>query len=322
MLKVVTDLLDFSKLDAGRMRLFLSQLTTQEVLAEVAQTSAALVEDKRMNLVLPPATAALPLLADRVKLTQMLLNLLGNAIKYTPAEGTITIDTFTQEVNGRSFVGFAVTDTGMGIPSDKFEDIFESFRQADGGHTRAHQGTGLGLSITRRLAELHGGRVSVASELGVGSTFTVLLPQDGMATSDAPRPAPGNSCGRVLVIDDNPTDLEIARANLEREGFEVSLIAHPEMALGAVQEVQPDCVILDVMMPKMSGLTILRLLKKDPTTRAIPVLVSTAYHSNRELVAGLGGIWLPKPWDATDLMACVRGNIGRYHSTNQEGRAP
>lgn len=314
MLKVVTDLLDFSKLDAGRTRLFISRLNTHEVLTEVAQTVAALSEEKRMTVTFPPAEAAQVVLADRVKLIQMLLNLLGNAIKYTPSGGVITVSTFLQDVGGSRFVGFAISDTGVGIPESKFEDIFESFRQADGGHTRDHQGTGLGLSITRKLAELHGGKVSVKSEVGVGSTFTILLPQNSVETLLDPGGKASKGQGKVLVIDDNLTDLEIVRANLEREGFEVSLIAHPEVALSAVQELQPDCVILDVMMPKMSGLTILRMLKKDPTTRSIPVLVSTAYHSNRELVSRLGGIWLPKPWDASDLMACVRGNISKYRS--------
>ena len=313
MLKVINDLLDFSKLDAGRVRLFIAAVSTHEVLTEVAQTISTLIDEKRVTVHFPPAEANLLLHADRVKLTQMLLNLIGNAVKYTPEGGVVTVRTFPELVHGIPFVGFAVEDNGVGIPKDKLEVIFESFRQADGGHTRAHQGTGLGLSITRKLVELHGGRIWVKSTEGVGSTFTFLLPQElGEAERNK---APDGSRGRVLVVDDNPADLEIARANLEREGFDVALIGQSELAISAVEELQPDCVILDIMMPKMSGLTILRLLKESPLTRAIPVLVSTAYHSNHELVRGLGGIWLPKPWDAHDLMACVRGHIGQYRSS-------
>lgn len=313
LLKVVNDLLDFSKLDAGRVQLAPSTFEVSEVLFEVQQTVAALIEEKGLSLRMPAPGRGLRIHADRLKLSQILLNLLSNAMKFTDSGGEIEVHAGIESRSGVPWFVCSIKDTGIGIPRDKFSIIFESFRQADGSHTRTHQGTGLGLSIVKKLIDLHGGEISVESQVGAGSTFTFALPQplieDLSRPTNGARPA---ATGRVLVVEDNPVDLELARASLEREGLSVHGVSRADMALSAVLEFAPHCIVLDVMMPHMNGLTILRHLKNDPQTRGIPVLVSTAYHSNREIVRSLGGVWHPKPWNAADLVTSVRAYIEHY----------
>jgi signal transduction histidine kinase len=176
LLKVVSDLLDFAKIDAGRMRLSLSDVDVAAVLDEVAQTVLPLAEDKGVGVSFPPPGESVTLRADRVKLAQVFVNLVDNAIKFTEPGGSVTIGLDPGQQGGREVVSFWVKDTGIGIPADKHEAIFESFRQLDGGHTRRHLGTGLGLAITRRLVELHGGSIEVESRVGEGSLFSFTLP--------------------------------------------------------------------------------------------------------------------------------------------------
>jgi signal transduction histidine kinase len=174
LLALVNDLLDFSKLDAGKMELFPGEVDLSQVLDELLSNVGPLAQAKGLTLHLPRLGAPPRLQADPVKLMQILVNLVGNAIKFTPAGGTVTVS-----VEDRSAtLHVRVADTGIGIAADKFPLLFQSFRQVDGSHTRAHKGTGLGLAITKRLVELHGGTIEVESTPGRGSTFSFTLPKE------------------------------------------------------------------------------------------------------------------------------------------------
>lgn len=319
LLSVVNDLLDFSKLEAGKMKLLTSKINVLEVIAETKDTISTLAEEK--NIELNFSAPDLEITADPVKLVQILLNLIGNAIKFTPAGGSINVDVERCAPPQEGMVSFSVTDTGIGIPADKIHIIFESFRQIDGSHTRTHGGTGLGLAIARQLVELHGGEIRVTSEVGRGSTFTFTMPVDGLAirSVDAHEPkheqSRGERAGRVLVIDDNQVHLEMARMMLGRQGYETELLSMSSNAVERIQEAPPKLIILDVMMPEVNGITLLKRLKSDPSTRDIPVVVSTAFDANQELVTKLGGIWFPKPWDAPRLIELLRRVSGNDAET-------
>jgi signal transduction histidine kinase len=172
LLSVVNDLLDFSKLEAGKMSIVVTDVVIRDLIAEVSATMSGLAEREGIDLGLPVLDDSVVLRADKLKLSQVLINLIGNAIKYTPRGGLVDVIVSVEEGN----MHFAVRDTGVGLPSDQIEEVFESFRQVDGGKTRKHGGTGLGLAISRRLVALHGGRIWAESELGAGSTFHVTIP--------------------------------------------------------------------------------------------------------------------------------------------------
>jgi PAS domain S-box-containing protein len=312
LLKMVSDVLEFSKIDAGRARLYLSEVSVASLLDEVSQTLAPLAEEKGVKVSYPSLEEPITLMADGVKLVQVFINLVSNAIQFTPPGGSVTVSAALDLHEGAEHVRFVVKDTGSGIPADKLDAIFESFRQADGSHTRAHRGTGLGLTITRQLIELHEGSIQVESQVGVGSKFTFVIPRDSAPAPEtaAAEPRERGPQGKVLVIDDDPADLDLARFVLEREGFEVTLLDRSSTAAEAVQAERPDCIILDIVMPDMSGLTLLRRFKENDATSATPVLVTTAYSGNREVVQRLGGVWVPKPWSSDDLVAKVKKHVG------------
>ncbi len=205
-----------------------------------------------------------------------------------------------------------VVDDGSGIPADQIDAIFESFRQVDGSHTRAAGGAGLGLAICRQLVEMHGGRIAVQSQLGSGSTFRVTWPLNHELTEPHPSSSsppentserPRQGFGKVVVVDDDPAQLSMARRLLEREGYEVILVPQPEEALDTIRRVKPRMVLLDIMMPGVNGLAILSQLKHSTELASIPSIISTAFHYNEAKATELGGIWLPKPWSSRTLCA-------------------
>jgi signal transduction histidine kinase/ActR/RegA family two-component response regulator len=314
LLHVVNDLLDFSKIEAGRMQLYREEVDVRKVITELRDTMEPLAEEKKIEMVYNLPDAPLVMNVDSVKMSQIFINLLGNAIRFTPEKGRIELGAVPYDDNGKESAKFWVTDNGTGIPSDYLEVIFEGFRQVDGSHTRKHGGTGLGLTITRSLVSMHGGRVWAESVEGKGSTFTVIMPchyaEEKASAVPGLEEGAGGGGDSVIVVDDDEVHLEIARMVLEREGFKVDLVSESGDAFARIKKDLPRAVILDIMMPKVSGITVLKALKADEATRHIPILVATAYHSNRAVVEQLGGVWLPKPWNAAELLERLRSQIG------------
>ena len=186
LLAVVNDLLDISKLEADHMKIYPVEVHVSDMLSEVAGTIQTLADEKSIELLFEESAPELRLEADRVKIAQILINLIGNAIKFTPVGGNITIRVCPDLLKNRSALRFEVADTGEGIPEEYLKIIFESFRQVDGSHTRQHHGTGLGLAICSRLVELHEGTIDVASTPGQGSRFWFILPLESKASQEKP----------------------------------------------------------------------------------------------------------------------------------------
>jgi signal transduction histidine kinase len=306
--RLVDNLLDFSRMEADRLNLHCETVDVDHLFAHLRDTVGALAGDKGVEVSYPDQ-AGLKVEADFVKLTQVLVNLLDNAIRFTAPEGHVRLTAEESDELGVPGLRLVVEDDGEGIPGDKLSAIFDSFCQVDGSHTRRHGGAGLGLAIVKGIIERHNGRVWAESQLGKGSRFTALLPLRRVVESvpilvEAEAAPLAEGC-RVVVIEDNEVQLALFEMVLRRAGYEAVSVASSVDAADRVEQVQPACVVLDVMMPYVSGLTVLKDLKSRPSTQSIPVLVVTAYHANEGTVRSLGGLWLPKPWDSRHLVNMV-----------------
>jgi adenylate cyclase len=248
-----------------------------------------------------------PLTVDPMRLRQILLNLLSNACKFTK-QGEVTLSV-RKVVDGQNWVEFAVADTGIGMTAEQQAKLFEEFTQADSSTARRYGGTGLGLAITRKLARMMGGDVTVSSESGKGSVFTVRLPgpPEARAGSNGSRP-PRSDC--VLVIDDDPTSRELIADQLKAEGLPVVTAAGGLEGLKLAKELRPVAITLDVIMPDLDGWSVLAALRQDSELAEIPVIMVTILDEHRRAVALGAAGYLSKPIDRERLHRLV----GRFRA--------
>ncbi len=301
LLGLINDVLDLSKIEAGKVDLFAETFEVGPFIDDVARTVEPLVlrNDNRLELDIAADVASLH--TDITRLRQILLNLLSNASKFT-TEGRIGLLVRSTEVNGGDGIDIRVTDTGIGMNEEELGRIFEAFGQAEGSTTRDYGGTGLGLAITKRFCELMGGSIDVQSEPGVGSEFIVQLPSvlnrapEALDLSSARAPADAVADGRktVLVIDDEESARTLIARSLDM--YRVVTAATGEDGIRLANEEQPDVITLDVMMPRMDGWTVLSRLKDDPSTSDIPVILITMSDDDDGLGYALGAAeFLNKP---------------------------
>jgi signal transduction histidine kinase/CheY-like chemotaxis protein len=306
LLTLINDVLDLSKVEAGRLELHPEPIELGPAVTELVNGIRPLAERKRQRLV--TVIPSMTVVADRGRLRQILYNLVSNAIKYTPDEGTIEIEASARDGE----VLIAVVDDGVGIAPEDQQAVFEEFRQVGGAAERG-DGTGLGLALTRRLVEAHGGRIELESAIGLGSRFTVALPASpGVvgARQDAPSaamPAPKVRGPEVLVIEDDPSALRLLRQYLEPAGYGVVPATNGEVGLGLARQRPPAAIILDVLLPTIDGWEVLRRLKADadPVLRDVPVVIVTVV-DDREVGLALGAVdYLVKPVQREGLLACL-----------------
>jgi len=302
LLQLINDILDLSKVEAGQMELLKQQVDVEGAVRDVIATVEPLARSKSIAL-RGEAAPDLALDADPGKLKQMLLNLLSNAIKFTPEGGAITV-TARRNVG---WIEIAVADTGIGIAAADLDRLFGEFQQLDQEPGRRQEGTGLGLALTRRFAQLHGGTVSVASERGKGSTFTIRLPARAAihdaATAAGPSPEADADRPLVLIVDDNSQAAEILGRHLEHGGFRFEVAHNGAEALRMTTELMPMAVILDILLPEIDGWEVLTRLKENPTTQNIPVVVVSVV-DNPALGRALGAIdYFVKPVDGKALLS-------------------
>jgi signal transduction histidine kinase/CheY-like chemotaxis protein len=299
LLGLINDILDLSKIEAGRMELYTEPLHINEIVEGIMATAAGLTKGKPIELCQMIAADLSVVEADRTRLRQILLNLISNAAKFTDA-GTITIRASQAE----DHIVLSVADTGIGIAPEHLATVFEEFRQIDGDTNRRYEGTGLGLAICRRLVELHGGRIWVESIPKAGTTFSFSLPT--LAAPPQPTAAPTTLHREgipILVIDDDPGAIEIVSAYLGQDGYAVYGVTDSRRALEEARLIQPQAIILDVLMPHKDGWEVLTELKADPSLRIIPVALYTIV-DEQKLGFYLGAsAYLTKPIDADDLRA-------------------
>ena len=316
LLSLINDILDISKIEAGRMDLYPETFDIEEMLGDIESTVVPLVEKRGNNLVLEFHQPLGKIITDLTKLRQALLNLISNAAKFTK-NGTVTVVTQRKTVASQQWIEFQVTDTGIGIAEDKQGILFDEFTQADDSTTRNYGGTGLGLAITKRFCEMLGGTISVNSQLGQGATFTILVPavlslpaelEDtvGKSLTIAPAVAELSSSvsqlNTILVIDDDSDMLDMMTRFLEKEDYQVITAASGEEGLKLAKECHPAVITLDVLMPQVDGWKVLKLLKADPETVDIPVVMLTLM-GDRSMGLALGAIeYLNKPVDRNHLL--------------------
>ena len=318
LLGLINDVLDLAKVEAGQMDLHLEPVAVPELVTQVLDTAAPLARAKDIAMRSKAGRAGV-IVADRGKLKQMLLNLVSNAIKFTPDGGRVTIATR----RARDHLEIDVADTGIGIAEQDLDSIFQEFHQLDSEPDRREQGTGLGLALTRRFAELHGGSVRVRSKPSGGSTFTVVLPLEAKrvdaedAEQAAVAPAPQAELPLVLVIEDNRQAADLMVRHLVRGGYRAEVAAGGTEALEMARRLRPAAITLDILLPGLDGWELLEELKRDEATRDIPILVVTVV-DEPELGRALGAHdYFLKPVDGQALVSRLDEHVFRVEPHGQ-----
>ena len=306
LVRIINDILDIAKIEAGKLRLRLSAVGVREIIdaatADVQPIAAS--AGVRVQANIPPGIPALHADADRIM--QALVNLLSNAIKFAPSGTDVTIAAREED----AFVVITVEDRGQGISAADANRLFQKFQQLDGSVTRRIGGTGLGLAITRAIAEEHGGTVSVDSVVGERTMFQLKIPrarEDGTVPHVSVPLRSQPRTRRILIVDDDRGTREILRFSLEEEGFEVIEAATGREGVKKAQEHLPDAITLDLVMPDGDGRWVLSELQANPLTAAIPVIVVSGAGPDESITSGP---ILHKPFDPTDLVSMVRDLLG------------
>ncbi len=349
--QLVNDVLDYSRLTHKSLELRQRPVDLRPLVDAVLTLQQPLVGGKGLKLINGVPRDLPTVDADEARLEQILHNLVGNAIKFTE-EGSVEVSAAIEEVERPSEgeqatrqILVTVEDTGIGIDENQQQRIFEAFEQADSGNQRVFGGTGLGLTISRKLVELHGGRIWVESTVGEGALFSFTLPiSDPAATAASPAEQPisrmialeatklrlqsdegeatpslvgglppsGPPAARILVVDDEPVNLQVLSNHLASEGYEVESVSSGAGALSCMEERAFDLVMLDVMMPRMSGYEVCRKLRERHSLEELPVIFLTARNQVPDLVKGLeagGNDYLAKPIAKAELLARVRTHL-------------
>jgi len=319
LLALINDILDLSKIESGKMDLFLEDFDVRALVRDVQNTIHPLVAKNQNRLEVQLADDVGAMHADVTRVRQVLFNLLSNACKFTE-KGSITVEVSHDVSAAEETLLFSVSDTGIGLTPEQLGRLFHAFTQADASTSRRYGGTGLGLVISRRFCQMMGGDISVTSEHGKGTVFTVRLParvSDKKGVPAAPSrklqpvgallEAPPGPRTRVLVVDDDQTARDLLQRGLEKEeGFEVLLASSGEEGIRMAREMKPDVITLDVLMPGMDGWAVMKALKSDPLTAAIPV-VMVSMVDDKDIGYALGASdYLLKPFDRDKLSEVLR----------------
>lgn len=319
LLDLLNDILDLSKIEAGRMVLEKVPFKVRSVVEECVKSQVAKAAQKKVDLHFECASGASTMVSgDPLRVRQIVANLLSNSIKFTEKGWVRVRQNVTRLPDGRFNVVIEVTDTGTGIPADKLPLIFEKFTQADSSISRRFGGTGLGLAITQKLVEIHGGQIRVDSKLGEGSTFTVELPFDAapVVASEAPAAQPAaamNGAGknaRLLLVEDNAVNQRVVLAMLRKKGFCIEVASNGQEALDMLNRTeQPyDLILMDVQMPVLDGLETTRIVRRDSRWAHLPIIAMTAHamigDRERCIQAGMNG-YISKPVQPAHLIATI-----------------
>jgi PAS domain S-box-containing protein len=310
LVQLITDLLDISKIEAGKMDFQFSFIRIHETIDYCLGLIRPMAEEKKLALHHEIANPDLMVYADEAKVKQVLLNLLGNAVKFTDT-GAISV----RITESPKKANILIRDTGIGMTPGEIARIFDDFAQANNNITRKYGGTGLGLAISRRLVELQGGWLSAESEKGIGSEFSLSLSTEALTAAVTHRSQSEKPEHYVLVIDDDVEITEVIEKMLKIEHFGVYTVNNPLKAVPAVVELKPDVILLDIMMQFKDGFQVLKDLRANPETSNIPVVVISMF-DNRSLSAELGAVdSLVKPFSRFQLYDKIRAALQRAEHT-------
>lgn len=316
LLALINDILDLSKIEAGKMALHIETFDVAQMVEEIASTVQPAVAKNANTLEVDVTKNAGEMHGDLTKVRQMLLNLLSNACKFTD-HGVISLNVDRKTIDRRDWLQFEVGDTGIGVTAEQKENLFREFSQADTSIARKYGGTGLGLAITRRFIQMMRGTITVDSQPGRGSTFTIQLPVDFIPESGEPAPSElplavlaesqpvHPDRGTILVIDDDPAVRDLTSRFLTKLGFHVVTGKSGAEGLRLAKKVHPVLITLDVMMPELDGWCVLKELKADPGLAEIPVIMVTIV-DNEPMGIELGASnYLVKPVDRERLAVLI-----------------
>ena len=337
LLALINDILDLSKVEAGRMSLDNDLFTVRTLLDDVAVTVQPLMVHNENRLVTNFGKELGHFYGDQVKVRQILLNLLSNAAKFT-TQGEVTLTAVREPLPNSQFslsalapqeqLRFVIADTGIGMTDEQMIHLFEPFTQADASTTREFGGTGLGLAISQRFCELMDGKIDLTSDYGQGTTFTLTLPvpafKQGQIVWPEVFPHPSTSVNkggqplvrqRILVVDDDRIIRELLARYLVRQGFEVWLAENGFKALDILAEMKPDAIILDIFMPGLDGWGVLARLKQNPNLAEVPVILATVDDDQRHGFALEADDYLLKPFD----YSLLERTLGRHMKRLERG---
>jgi PAS domain S-box-containing protein len=340
LLELINEVLDLAKVEAGRMELVIEEVDLAQLVTETVGQLEGQVKVKEGNVVLVADVPknSNPVETDSSKLKQVIINLVGNALKFTH-EGSVTVR-LEMAQDGRTPTAIAVQDTGIGIPEERLDAIFEAFQQAEAGTSRKYGGTGLGLALSRSISLLMGYDLIVSSKEGEGSTFSIVMgerakrpvrPVDepepaapaeaGLASGRQEGPTPGGRPSlpgqrritdfKVLVVDDEKDSRVLMAHYLEEFGCEVVTATDGQAGIDAARLHMPDLITLDLMMPGMTGWEVLKRLKADPELKGIPVVVvSIVAEEGRGRLLGAVDL-VTKPFEREDILRVLWRNLAR-----------
>lgn len=312
LLGLINDILDLSKIEAGKMDIELRATRLQDVIVDTCEMLQSQAEAKHIQLLFETSEAIPRIQTDSDKLKQLLINLVGNAIKFTD-QGSVTV----RLIQHADTIVIKVEDTGIGIPEDKIHSVFEPFRQADAGTTRKYGGTGLGLAISRSIADMLGGSITLTSVLNQGSVFALELPfiavpegQSAPLQNTLDINAASLAGKKILVVDDDPDARELLSNYIFEQGAIIIPAASGEEALQLARQHQPDLITLDIMMPGLDGWATLQAIKADAQIADIPVVVVSIV-ADKSKATVLGAVdAVTKPVVQSELLATLQRSVG------------
>lgn len=317
LLDLINSLLDYSKIEAGKMDVHPEAFNLIKVIDEVNTMTKTLMTGKPIKYKQEfYSLKTIPIVSDRIKVKQILINLLSNAIKYSE-QGLILLSVEESE----SYFCLKLQDEGVGISPENLDNIFDEFRQIDGSYTRKIGGTGLGLSITKKLVEMLGGKIEVSSTLGVGSCFTVYLPKEIPMTSADEGSSHKNITLsqpklKVICVDDDPNVQRLYKQYLNEQGFESIALNGNEDVLKRILEIAPDVILLDIMLPKKDGWEILAELKNNSMTKHIPVIMASVLSEKNLAFRMNADDYLIKPVSQEELIETVLRIVSKGDGIN------
>jgi signal transduction histidine kinase/DNA-binding response OmpR family regulator len=305
LLQLINDILDLSKIEAGKMELHPENFLFSDLMISVQRTVTPLLEKKRQSLTIDIPKDFPALFADPNKIRQIMLNLISNAIKFSPEKTTIIAKAEYYKHEGRNVFDISVIDQGRGIREEDQGIIFEEFRQIDGSSTREDQGTGLGLALCKRLVEMHGGKIWVESDYGKGSTFKFRILQTGMELEDIVENL--HQSGPtfndfILVVEDDLPSANLIKRFLEMEGYRVVIVKNGNEVLAEAKKIKPLAITLDIMLPGKDGWDVLQEIKMDHETQAIPVFIVSVMDNKDRAYSLHADDYFVKPIDRKQII--------------------